>query len=258
MAMKLEGCVALVTGASSGIGKATATAFAKEGAKVVIAARREVKLDEVAAEIKSAGGEVAVVVGDVSKEMDCKKMVDTAIEKFGGLHVAFNNAGVFKTVPFVDITEDTIDDILNTNVKSIAWCLKYQIPAMKDTAGGKGSIIVNTSVTGLRPSALPGLTGAGMYSASKAAAEMLMKYAAIEGAASGVRVNSVAPGLVETPIFGDMPVDTLVAFAGATQLVPRPCAPEEIAKVVIFLASEDATMVTGSTYTMDGGWAMKA
>ncbi|CAN0386858.1 unnamed protein product [Ectocarpus fasciculatus] len=129
---------------------------------------------------------------------------------------------------------------------------------MKDTAGGKGSIIVNTSVTGLRPSALPGLAGAGMYSASKAAAEMLMKYAAIEGAASGVRVNSVAPGLVDTPIFGGMPHDTLVAFAGATQLVPRPCAPEEIAKVVTFLASEDATMVTGSTYTMDGGWAMKA
>ncbi|CAM9191309.1 unnamed protein product [Ectocarpus fasciculatus] len=260
MAMKLEGRVALVTGASSGIGKATAIAFAKEGAKVVIAARREVKLDEVAEEIKSAGGDVAVVMGDVSKEADCKKMVDAAIEVFGGLHVAFNNAGVFKTVPFVDITEDTIDDILNINVKSIAWCLKYQIPAMKDTAGGQGSIIVNTSVTGLRPSALPGLAGAGMYSASKAAAEMIMKYAAIEvrRGSSGVRVNSVAPGLVETPIFGDMPVDALVAFAGATQLVPRPCAPEEIAKVVIFLASEDATMVTGSTYTMDGGWAMKA
>ncbi|CAM9208614.1 unnamed protein product [Ectocarpus fasciculatus] len=258
MAMKLEGRVALVTGASSGIGKATAIAFAKEGAKVVIAARREVKLNEVAEEIRSARGDVAVVVGDVSKEADCKKMVDTAIETFGGLHVAFNNAGVFKTVPFVDITEDTIDDILNVNVKSIAWCLKYQIPAMKETAGGKGSIIVNTSVTGLRPSALPELTGAGMYSASKAAAEMLMKYAAIEGAASGVRVNSVAPGLVETSLFGDIPVDTLAGFAGPTQLIPRPCAPEEIAKVVVFLASGDATMVTGSTYKMDGGWAIKA
>ncbi|CAM9403774.1 unnamed protein product [Ectocarpus fasciculatus] len=259
MTMKLNGCVALVTGASSGIGKATAIAFAKEGAKVVIAARRQDKLDEVAEKINLAGGDVAIVAGDVSKEADCKKMVDTAIETFGGLHVAFNNAGVFKTAPFVGITEDIIDDILNINVKSIAWCLKYQIPAMKDTAGGKGSIIVNTSVTGLRPSALQGLAGAGMYSASKAAAEMIMKYAAIEGAASGVRVNSVAPGIVDTPIFGgNMSHDTLAAFAGATQLVPRPCTPEEIAKVVTFLASEDATMVTGSTYTMDGGWSMKA
>ncbi|CAM9982611.1 unnamed protein product, partial [Ectocarpus sp. 8 AP-2014] len=143
-------------------------------------------------------------------------MVDTAIEKFGGLHVAFNNAGVFKTVPFVDITEDTIDDILNINVKSIAWCLKYQIPAMKDTAGGKGSIIVNTSVTGLRPSALPGLTGAGMHTTPSRACRLPPPHRWQHGAASGVRVNSVAPGLVETPIFGGMPVDTLVAFAGAT------------------------------------------
>ncbi|CBN74952.1 short-chain dehydrogenase/reductase SDR [Ectocarpus siliculosus] len=143
-------------------------------------------------------------------------MVDTAIQKFGGLHVAFNNAGVYRSAPFADIMEDTIDDLLNINVKSLAWCFKYQIPAMKDSAGGKGSIIVNTSSTALRPSASPGMTGSGMYAASKAAAELLMKYAAIEGAASGVRVNSVARGLVKTPIFGDMPDETLVAFAGAT------------------------------------------
>ncbi|CAN0377505.1 unnamed protein product, partial [Ectocarpus sp. 12 AP-2014] len=143
-------------------------------------------------------------------------MVDTAIEKFGGLHVAFNNAGVFRAVPFADITEDTIDDLLNINVKSLAWCFKYQIPAMKDTAGGKGSIIVNTSSTALRTTALPGMAGGGMYSASKAAAEMLMKYAAIEGAASGVRVNSVSPGHVETPIYGEMPRETLVAVTETT------------------------------------------
>ncbi|CAM9891665.1 unnamed protein product [Ectocarpus sp. 6 AP-2014] len=256
--MKLEGCVALVTGASGGIGKSTAIAFAKEGAKVVIAARREDKLKEVADEIKAAGGEVALAVGDASKEADCKRMVDTAIEEFGGLHVAFNNAGVFRAVPFADITEDTIDDLLNINVKSLAWCFKYQIPAMKNTAGGKGSIIVNTSSTALRTSALPGMAGGGMYSASKAAAEMLMKYAAIEGAASGVRVNSVSPGHVETPIYGEMPRETLVAVTGTTQLIARPIKPEEIANVVIFLASEDAAMVTGSTYTMDGGWAIKA
>ncbi|CAN0345197.1 unnamed protein product [Ectocarpus sp. 12 AP-2014] len=112
-----EGCVDLwVTGASSGIGKAIAIAFAKEGSKLEVVARREAKLDEVAEEIKSAGGDVAVVVGGLSKEANCKKMVHTAIDKLGGLHVAFNNAGVLKAVPFVGITVDTIDDILNIDV----------------------------------------------------------------------------------------------------------------------------------------------
>eukprot|EP00903_Cladosiphon_okamuranus_P015715 g14507.t1 len=255
---KLEGLVALVTGASTGIGKATAISFSKEGAKVVIAARREDKLQEVADEIKSSGGEAVVVAGDVSKEADCKKMVDTAVEAFGALHVAFNNAGIFRKATFMDMTAGTIDSLLDVNVKSLAWCFKFQIPAMAATAGGKGSIVVNSSCVALRPCALPTAAGGAMYVASKAAAEMLMKYAAIEGAASNVRVNSVAPGHVDTPIYGEMPHDALVGITGTTQLIARPIQSEEIAKVVIFLASEDAAMVTGSTYAVDGGWAIKA
>eukprot|EP00752_Nemacystus_decipiens_P011779 g10451.t1 len=255
---RLEGLVALVTGASAGIGKATAISFSKEGAKVVIAARREDKLQEVADEIKSAGGEAVVVAGDISKEADCKKMVDTAVEKFGALHVAFNNAGIFRTSSFAEMTEETCGALLDVNVKSLVWCFKYQMPAMASTAGGKGSIIVNTSAMGVRTSALPVAAGAGMYAASKAAAEMLMKYAAIEGAASGVRVNSVTPGHVETPIYGEMPRDMLVGITGATQLLARPIESDEIAKVVVFLASGDASMVTGSSYAVDGGWAIKA
>ncbi|CAN0472920.1 unnamed protein product, partial [Ectocarpus sp. 12 AP-2014] len=139
-------------------------------------------------------------------------MVDTAVEKFGALHVAFNNAGVFKTATFADMTQDSLDSLLDVNVKSLAWCFKYQIPAMASTAGGKGSIIVNTSGTAIRTSTVPAMTGVAMYAATKAAAEMLMKYAAIEGAASGVRVNSVLPGHVETPGYGDMPVETLAAI----------------------------------------------
>eukprot|EP00903_Cladosiphon_okamuranus_P015721 g14511.t1 len=226
--------------------------------QVVIAARREDKLQEVADEINSAGGEAIVVAGDISKEADCKKMVDTAVEKFGALHVAFNNAGIFKTSTFPDMTAETVDSLLDVNVKSLAWCFKYQMPAMAATAGGKGSIIVNSSAMALRPSTMPVAAGVGMYAASKAAAEMLMKYAAIEGAASSVRVNSVAPGHVETPIYGELPHDALVGITGITQLIARPIQSEEIAKVVIFLASEDAAMVTGSTYAMDGGWAIKA
>eukprot|EP00752_Nemacystus_decipiens_P011786 g10457.t1 len=255
---KLEGLVALVTGASAGMGKAAAIAFSKEGAKVVIVARREDKLQAVADEIKSAGGEAVVFAGDISKEADCKKMVDTAVEKFGALHVAFNNAGVFRTAALVDMTEEVIDASLNVNLKSLAFCFKYQIPAMAATAGGKGSIIVNSSATAMRTTALPAMAGASMYAASKAGAEMLMKYAAIEGAASGVRVNSVVAGHVETPIYGDVPREALVAVSGTTQLIANLIQPEEVAKVVIFLASADAAMVTGSSYTIDGGWTIKA
>eukprot|EP00752_Nemacystus_decipiens_P011780 g10452.t1 len=255
---KLEGLVALVTGASAGIGEATAIAFSREGAKVVIVARREAKLQEVADKIKSGGGKAVIVVGDISKEADCKKMVDTAIEKFGALHVAFNNAGIYRTSSFPDMTEETIDALLEVNLKSIAWCFKYQIPAMAATAGGKGSIIVTTSSTAVRTSALPAMVGGGMYAASKAGAEMLMKYGAIEGAGSSVRVNSVVPGHVETPIYGEMPRDMLVGVTGTTQLIARPIQSQEIAKVVVFLASEDAAMVTGSSYVVDGGWAIKA
>eukprot|EP00903_Cladosiphon_okamuranus_P008986 g8596.t1 len=254
---KLDGLVALVTGASSGIGKATAIAFSKEGAKVVLAARREDKLQEVADEIRSAGGEAVVVVGDVSTETDCKKIVDTAVDTFGGLHVAFNNAGVFRTALFADITEESLDASLNVNVKSLAFCFKYQIPAMAATSEGKGSIIVNTSVCALRPTVNPVFTGAGIYAASKAAAEMLMKYAAIEGAASGVRVNSVAPGITETPMV-EAPPEALVTVTETTHLIGRPVQPEEVAKVVTFLASGDAAMVTGSSYVVDGGFTVKA
>ncbi|CAN0123925.1 unnamed protein product, partial [Scytosiphon promiscuus] len=184
--------------------------------QVVIAARREDKLKEVVDEIASAGGEAVLVVGDVTKEADCKKMVDTAVEKFGRLHVAFNNAGIFRHTTFADIAEGDIDDLLNVHVKSLAFCFKYQIPAMAESAEGKGSIIVCTSSMALRTPTATNMKSSGMYAASKAAAEMLMKYAAMEGAASGVRVNSVAPGHVETPMYGEMPIEMLQAVTGIT------------------------------------------
>ncbi|CAM9415679.1 unnamed protein product [Ectocarpus fasciculatus] len=151
-------------------------------------------------------------------------MVDTAIEKFGGLHVAFNNAGVFRVVRFADITEEIVDDLLNGS--SSIRCAND--PCREEH---RSSIIVNTSSTALRTTALPGMARGGMYSASKAAAEMLMKYAAIEGAASGVRVNSVSPGHVETPIYGEMLRETLVDVTGTTQLIARPIKPEQVRHV---------------------------
>ncbi|CAM9781002.1 unnamed protein product [Ascophyllum nodosum] len=257
MTGKLEGKVALVTGASSGIGKATALLFSKEGAKVVLNARSEDKLRSVADEIKASGGDVAIAVGDVSKEEDCKKMVEVAVETFGGLHVAFNNAGIVMTAPFSEITEDMASKVFDINLKSLVFCFKYQIPAMAKS-GNKGSIIVDGSVVASRTSALPFNAGVGVYAASKAGANMLMKYAAIEGGPSGVRVNSISPGHVETPIYGSMTHDQLTEIAKMDQVIGRPIEPEEIAKLVLFLASDDAAMVTGSVYTMDGGWSIKA
>eukprot|EP00904_Undaria_pinnatifida_P012051 jgi/Undpi1/7977/HiC_scaffold_24.g10449.m1 len=254
---KLEGKVALVTGASTGIGRAAAIDFAREGAKVVLSARTEDKLSAVAEEIKAEGGEAVVVVGDVSKEADCKRMVDAAVERFGGLHVAFNNAGTIGKGTFAEITEESASKMIDVNFKSLVFCFKYQIPAMAK-CGRKGSIIVDSSCAGSRASSLPAMKGLGIYAATKAGADMLAKYAAIEGAEFGVRVNSVAPGHVDTPIVAPVPREELMRNIEASQLIGRLMQPEEIAKVVTFLASDDAAMVTGSVYLVDGGWSIKA
>ncbi|CAM9781072.1 unnamed protein product [Ascophyllum nodosum] len=184
-------------------------------------------------------------------------MVEVAVETFGGLHVAFNNAGVFMTAPFSKITEDMTSKVFDINLKSLVFCFKYQIPAMAKS-GNKGSIIVDSSCVASRASALPLAAGAGVYAASKAGANMLMKYAAIEGGPSGVRVNSVSPGIVDTPIYSSFTFDQLTEIAKTSQIIGRPIKPEEIAKLVLFLASDDAAMVTGSEYNMDGGWTIKA
>eukprot|EP00904_Undaria_pinnatifida_P012052 jgi/Undpi1/7978/HiC_scaffold_24.g10450.m1 len=254
---KLEGKVALVTGASSGMGKAAAINFAKEGAKTVLSARTESKLQAVADEIRTAGGEVVVVAGDVSKEDDCKRMVEVAVETFGGLHVAFNNAGVVSKATVTDITDEAASKMIDVNFKSLVFCFKYQIPAMAKS-GDKGSIIVNSSCSGSRVSTQPVMRGGSVYAATKAAADMLMKYAAIEGAEVGVRVNSVAPGPVDTPLLGGVTREHLAKVAEAAQLIGRVTQPEEVAKLVTFLASDDAAMVTGSVYPIDGGWSIKA
>ncbi|CAM9188291.1 unnamed protein product [Sphacelaria rigidula] len=252
---KLAGKVALVTGASTGIGKVTALEFAREGAKVVLVARNADKLKLVADEIKAAGGEALAVAGDASKEADCKNMVDMAVSTYGGLHVAFNNHGIFQGSSFAEMTDEMATSLLDINLKSLIFCFKYEIPAMAKS-GDKGSIIVNSSSMGIRASAM--FKTAGVYSASKAGANMLVQYAAMEGAESNVRVNAVAPGHVTTPIYGDVPDEALAGMSKANHIIERPLKPEEISKAALFLASDDASAVTGSIWTVDGGWANKA
>lgn len=238
------------------MGKAAALRFASEGAKVVITARNEAMLVTAAEEIRAAGGEVSVFVGDVSKEEDCKKMVAFTVATYGGLNVAFNNAGVYNTCEVTKIEDDMVSRVLDTNVKSVVWLLKYEIPAMAATPGKNGSIIVNSSVMSQR--AQVKFKTSGLYAASKAAADMLVKYGAIEAAEFGIRVNSINPGVITTALWDGLSDEALEGICETVQLFGRPGKAEEVAKMVAFLASDDASMITGATHNIDGGWALKA
>jgi len=254
MTGKLSGKVAIVTGGSSGMGKATALMFAKEGAKaIVLVSRTQAKLEEVAKEIEQAGTKVAIVAGDVGSEETAKKMVVAAME-FGALDVAFLNAGMYASKKIIETDESDIDSLFSANYTSVVWGLKHVLPAMKDSPS-KGSVIVNTSCMG--NVARAAFAGSAMYSATKAAANMLVEYAAIEAAEDGTRVNAVAPGIVATNIAG-MDEETTNGWASGVQLVGRAGKSDEIASVVTMLASDDGTFLTGSVIKVDGGWALKA
>lgn len=225
-------------------------------------ARTTDKLEEVAKEIAALTGTTltAIVTGDVSLESTAKKMVETAVSTFGSIDAAFVNAGMYASSKFADINEADVDTMMNLNVKSVVWALKYLLPAMKDNVNG-GSIVVNTSCMG--SVARVNLAGSGLYSASKAAADMLVKYAAIEATADNkegtpaTRVNAIAPGVVATNI-GGMSQEQSDGFGAFTQLVGRAGKAEEIANFVTFLSSDDASFMTGSVCVVDGGWALKA
>ncbi|CAJ1949392.1 unnamed protein product [Cylindrotheca closterium] len=241
MTGKLSGKVAIVTGGTSGMGKATALMFAKEGAKaIVLVSRTQAKLEEVAKEIEAAGTKVAIVAGDVGSEDTAKKMV-AAAKEFGAVDVAFLNAGMYASKKNTEIEESDIDGVFNANYKSVAWGLKHVLPAMKDSPG-KGSVIVNTSCMGSVARAT--FAGSSMYSAAKAGADMLVQYAAKGAAEDGTRVNAVAPGIVATNI-ADMDEETTNGWAKGAQLVGRAGKSDEVASVVTMLASDDGTFLTG-------------
>jgi NAD(P)-dependent dehydrogenase (short-subunit alcohol dehydrogenase family) len=243
------GKVALVTGATSGIGRATAVAFAKAGAKVSIAGRREQEGAEVVREIEQAGGEALFVRTDVAKEADVQALVSRTVERFGRLDFAFNNAGIFLDAgPVTESTEDVYERTMNVNVRGVFHGLKHQIPAI--LASGGGAIVNNASALGL--SVIP---NAAIYNASKFAVIGLTKTAAIEFSAKGVRVNAVCPAVVETDINAGMRSD---AQGHAALLALHPIGRfgkvDEIASVVLFLCSPGAAFTTGIAMPVDGGW----
>jgi 3-oxoacyl-[acyl-carrier protein] reductase len=250
--MRLEGKVAVITGAGSGIGRASALLFAREGAKVVVADVNDATGKETVKMITSKGGEAIFVHTDVSKASDAKNLIHTAAEKFGGIDILFNNAGVpHRPTPIEDLEESVWDRVYAVNVKSIFLTAKFAIPLMKKA--GKGNIINLASVSGIKPR-----EGSGAYSTSKAAAIHLTKELALEVAGNNIRVNCINPVALNTPMFeGLIPqgVAKEDAEKGLKSTIPigRLATPEDVAYAALYLASDESAMLTGTSINVDGG-----
>jgi NAD(P)-dependent dehydrogenase (short-subunit alcohol dehydrogenase family) len=249
----LEDKITLVTGGGSGIGRATAVAFAGAGAKVVISGRREREGYETLGFIKKAGGHGAFIKADVTKEADVANLVAQIVATYGRLDAAFNNAGVEGQVG-KQTHEQSIENyrsVIDTNVLGVLLAMKFEIAAMLHHGGG-GAIVNNASVGGL-----VGFPGASVYVASKHAVMGLTKTAALEYAKHRIRVNAVSPGGIETPMLhrftGGPGTDFFNQLAGMHP-IGRLGRPDEIAEAVLWLCSEKASFVTGLSLTADGGW----
>ncbi len=240
--------VVLITGALTGIGRATAIAFGKEGARVVISGRREEEGKKLLAELRKLGTEAEFVASDVRHEEDVRSLVDKTVERFGRLDVAVNTAGTEGAPgPITEQTAESYAATFDTNVLDTLLSMKHELRVM--LAQGSGSI-VNVSSTYGRT----GAAGASVYAASKHAVEGLTQSAALEVAGSGVRVNAVAPGPIETAMLNRF-TGSDERKAGLVSRVPlkRAGRPEEIAQTIAFLSSEKASFITGASYAVDGG-----
>lgn len=244
------GKVALITGGTSGIGRATALAFARAGAKVVVTGRREQEGARTVELARQAGGDAAYFKGDVSKESDAKGAVDFAVSKFGRLDWAFNNAGVESTGPIAEATESEYRRVMDINVLGVLLSMKHQAPAM--LKGGAGAIVNTSSIAGRI-----GMPGMGVYVATKHAVVGLTKVAAMEWAKSGIRVNSVAPAAIETEMY-DRFADNADKrnYMASLHPIGRVGKPEEVAAAVLFLCSDAASFITGTDLLVDGGFTV--
>ena len=242
----LEGKVTIVTGASRGIGKATARVLATHGATVVLAARTEDAIDSLSEEITSGGGQAMTVPVDVADPETVKKLVSRTIDAYGRLDAAFNNAGAtFPPTPLADVPLERFDQLMAVNARGIFLCMKYEIPAM--LAAGGGSIVNMSSTGGLR--AVPGLAP---YVASKHAILGLTKVAALDYAKQGIRVNALVPATILTEQLASLDEAQRQRIA-AWMPVGRMGTPEEVGEVVAWLLSEQSSFITGAAIPIDGG-----
>lgn len=240
--------VALVTGGTSGIGKATALAFARAGAKVVLSGRREKEGAGVVAEIQHLGGAAAFVRADVARDADIKAMVDFTVAAYGRLDVAFNNAGVEWMGPLDQATEAEYRRVFDINVWGVLNSMRHEIPVMLKTGGGA---IVNTSSVGGHI----GMGQGSIYIASKHAVEGLTKAVALEFARQNIRINAIAPGATATDMFDRAFEKGEVRDSIASRIpVGWVGASEQIAAAVLYLCSDDARFTTGTSLVVDGGW----
>jgi NAD(P)-dependent dehydrogenase (short-subunit alcohol dehydrogenase family) len=251
MSALLEGKIALITGASSGIGRETALVMAAHGAKIVTAARRENELAETVKIIESAGGTATYVVTDISVVSQVERAVQHAVSTYGGLNAAFNNAGILEPAGHLhEIEDDTFDQIININLKGAFLSMKYEIGYMIENGGG--SIVNDSSYMGLR-----GGTGRQpAYTASKHGVLGLTKAASRDYARKGIRVNAVCPGVIDTTMMHGLDHGGDPATRGRMESwVPmnRYGAPEEVGQVVSFLCSDAASYITGQAIPIDGG-----
>jgi NAD(P)-dependent dehydrogenase (short-subunit alcohol dehydrogenase family) len=245
---KLEGKIALITGGSTGIGLATAILFQKEGAKVIVTGRTQSSLDEAQKEL---GPDALVLKADASKLEDTVSVVEQIKAKFGRIDILFANAGVATFSPAAQVDEAAFDNMFDINVKGLFFTVQKALPLISSG----GSILLNASVVSRK-----GFPGTSVYSATKAAVRSFGRTLAAELAAQGIRVNTISPGPISTPIYGKLGMDaastkTFEENMASTVALKRFGLPEEIAKVAVFLASDDASYVVGTELFVDGGMA---
>jgi len=246
--LHLTNRIALVTGGGSGIGRAAALAYAREGAKIVVAGRRPTEIEETVRLITMGGGEAYAVPADVSVAEEVRSLVAAVVERYGRLDVAFNNAGVEgRFAPITELTEADFDYVVGVNLKGVWLSIKYEVEAM--LAQGSGGAIVNTSSFLARGA----VAGSSAYSASKGALEAMIRAVALECGPKGIRINNVLPGAIDTPMFGRLGGGDARAPLEAYTPLQRVGQPADVGDVAVWLSTDEARFVTGQSLLVDGG-----
>jgi NAD(P)-dependent dehydrogenase (short-subunit alcohol dehydrogenase family) len=247
MADRLKGRVAIVTGGTSGIGEACVYLFAREGARVVLAGRNRDKGENIAARVQREGGTAWFVQTDVSRDDEVRRLIEETRSRFERIDILVNNAGIGQQTPLHQMEEEEWDRVLNINLKSVFLCSRYTLPVMQ--AQKRGSIINMASILGL-----VGFPSAGAYNASKGGMRLLTRNMALDYAREGIRVNSICPGFIQTPMIEKELDEEKIKFLAGVHPLGRLGQPEEVAQAALFLASDESSFITGSDIFVDGGY----